>query len=197
MFGLIVLALIVGWLLASIALARWIARRIPREGVRFLVTLLLASSLFVLPFADEILGKFQFDRLCEEANEITIHGTIPVGEELYFSDGRWRRADREIPLAESNRIAGVIKKMLEYETTPYQSVEAAMPIATSEVRVKDRRRGDVLAVYREFITRGGWISRSLEKPLLSRNACAPEKRGPALQQALLPFNKSRHEGETK
>lgn len=197
MFGLIALALILVWLFASIALARWVGRRVPHGGVRFLVTVLLAPTLFALPLADEIVGKFQFDRLCEGAKEIKIHKTILVGEELYFSDGRWRRADRDIPLAESNRIAGVVKKMLEYETTPYQPVEAVMPIATSEVRIKDRRTGDVLAAYREFITRGGWISRNLEKPLLSRDGCAPEERGPVLQQTLLPFNKSQHQGETK
>jgi hypothetical protein len=197
MFGLIALALILVWLFASIALARWVGRWVPHGGVRFLVTVLLAPILFALPLADEIIGKTQFDKLCEDAKEIRIHGTIPVGEELYFSDGRWRRADREIPLAESNRITDAIEALLEYETTPYQPVDSFMPIATSEVRIKDRRTGNVLAVYREFITRGGWISRSLEKPLLSRDGCAPEERGPALQQTLLPFNKSQHQGGTK
>lgn len=192
MFGLIVLTLIVGWLFASIALARWIARRIPREGMRFLATLLLAPSLFVLPLADEILGKFQFDRLCDEAKEVSIHETIPMGADFYFPDGKWRRSDRDIPLQEAQRIDGLIKKLIRDEHGKSAVVPGWILMLAYETKIFDRRDGRLLASYKFFSTPGGWVSRRLEKPLVVRDQCFPENFGTtALNRAIFPFDSNK------
>lgn len=71
--------------------ARVLAARTSKLWVRWLLTMLVLPFVFIAPLADEIIGKFQFDRLCEEAKEVKIHATHPVGEELYMPDGTWRR----------------------------------------------------------------------------------------------------------
>lgn len=192
MFGLIALALILGWLIASIALARLATRRISRAGIRFVVAVLLVPLLFALPFADEILGKPQFDRLCERAKEIRIHGTIPMGEELYFPDGRWRRSDRDIPLKEAQRIDALMKTLIRYEDSKTAVVPGWIPILAYETKIFDQRDGRLLASYEYFSTSGGWISRRLEKPLVIMDQCFPEDSN-QYRKKVFPFDSGKEQ----
>jgi hypothetical protein len=192
MFGLIAMALILIWLLASIALARWIGRWVPREGVRFLVTVVLVPTLFVLPLADEILGKPQFDRLCEEAKEIKVHGTIPMGKELYLPGGKWRRSDRDIPLLEAQRIDGLMEGLVRDEHGKSTVVPGWIPMFAYETKIFDRRDGRLLASYKHFSTPGGWIGQRLEKPLIVKDQCFPENFGTTtLNKAIFPFESNK------
>lgn len=194
MFGLVVMASSLIWLLASIALARLIGRGVPREGARFLVTVLLAPTLFVLPLADEILGKPQFDRLCEEAKEIKIHRTIPMGNELYLPDGKWRRSEREIPLLEAQRIDGLMEGLVRNEHGKSTVVPGWIPMFAYETKIFDRRDGRLLASYKHFSTPGGWIGRRLEKPLLVKDQCFPENFGTtSLNKAIFPFESNKEQ----
>lgn len=185
MFGLIALMLIFGWLIASIAIARGVGKLLPLASIRFLVTALLAPTLFVLPFADELVGKFQFDRLCEEAKEISIHGTIPMGVELYRPGGEWRSSDRDISLQEVQRIDAVTEALVRWDHGEAAVVPGWIPVITYETKIFDRRDGRLLASYRFFSTPGGWIGRRLEKPLVVRNQCSPEKS--KLYEKIFPF----------
>ena len=194
MFGLIALVLILVWLFASIALARWIGRRVPHGGIRFLVTVLLAPILFTLPLADEIIGKVQFDRLCEGAREVKVHGTIPMGAELYFPGGEWRRSERDIPLQEAQRIDGLIKKLIRDEHGKSTVVPGWIPMLAYETKIFDRRDGRLLVSYQFFSTPGGWIGRRLEKPLVVRDQCFPENFGTTtLNKAIFPFDSSKEQ----
>jgi hypothetical protein len=190
MFGLIVLALLLIWLFASIGFARWIGRRVPQQRIRFVLTVLLAPIFFVLPLADEIIGKLQFDRLCEDAREIKIHGTIPMGEELYSSGGEWRRSDRDIPLHEAQRIDRVTEGLVRYDNGKPTVVPGWIPMLAYETKIFDRRDGRLLASYKFFSTSGGWISRRLEKPLVVRDQCFPEDSN-QYQKKIFPFDSSK------
>lgn len=187
MGGLILLVAIVGWTAACVMLLRRGGRHIRSNSARRAFYIGMFPTLFALPLADELIGAYQFEQYCKQAEDVTILGTIPVGEELYFPDGRWRRSSSGISLEEARRIDDLVKQLLLYESTPYQGVPAVIAIARSEVRLKERKTGRTLATYAEYITRGGWISQNLEKPLVLRDACAPETRGVSLQKSLLPF----------
>jgi len=73
--------------------ARLLTRRSSKPWLRPLLAMLLLPLIFMVPLADEIIGKFQFDRLCEEAKEVKVYATHPVGEELYTPEGKWRGSD--------------------------------------------------------------------------------------------------------
>jgi hypothetical protein len=65
MIGLIVLFLGGAWLLASMKIASFIASRCKRPLVTALVAVLSFASFAVLPFLDEIVGRWQFAHLCK------------------------------------------------------------------------------------------------------------------------------------
>lgn len=149
---------------------------------------LLASALVVLPFADEIIGKFQFDRLCVDAGEANIHATIPVGEELYLPNGRWRLASGSppLPLEEFKRVRAIYDSFVRWDSTQVARTAEVIPISEVQTRIYDRKTGDLLATFRSYGTTGGWVSRRFEKPVLVRDQCMP----PALHlvdQRILPF----------
>jgi len=190
MYGLLVLAIVIVWGSASIVIARWIGGRIPKKGPRIVITLLLIPLFFVLPLADEIVGRFQFEKLCKEAEEIKIFGTMPVGEGLYTANGQWRRSHTAplLSLEDSNKLSQLTKNLLRYEHTEIYSISAVMPISGSESKVFSRDSGQLLVIYRIYGTPGGWLSRNFEKPLIVRNQCLP-KDHLDIEKRILPFNK--------
>lgn len=197
MGGLILVSVLLGWSALCVVVLRALGGRIRSGAVRWGIYSVMLPVLLVLPLSDELIGAYQFEQYCKDAKDVRILGTIPVGEELYFPDGRWRRDERNVSLSESNRLADTIETLIRYDSSSYRDVPAVMPIAFSEVRIRERQTDRTLAEYKEYITHGGWISRKLEKPLVSRDACAPDMRGTSLQKALLHFNMSESEGNIK
>lgn len=75
MIGLIVLALAVGWLIFSAAIAVGIARAFAPARKRGVSTAVLFPFVLVTPFADEIIGRWQFHRLCESEAKVWVAPT--------------------------------------------------------------------------------------------------------------------------
>ena len=194
MFEILALLVLLAWVVFGMWLASRTARLV-RHGLLKALTFILAAPIFAaLPLADEIVGKFQFDRLCEEAKDIKFYATIPVGEELYFPDGRWRLSSSpRLEFRELNRVQAIYESFVRYESTELQISGITMPIGGAETRIFDRKTGRLLASYRIYGTRGGWISRSFEKPAVVRDQCLPEGFG-SVGQRILPYRK---DGGTK
>lgn len=64
MIGLIVLLLAGVWVLASLKFARFLASRFKHPFVSALVAVIGFLAFAVLPFLDELVGRWQFSRLC-------------------------------------------------------------------------------------------------------------------------------------
>ncbi len=64
MIGLIVLAVAAAWLVVAARLARYVASKFQLPGLSAFVGVVAFLAFAVLPFADEILGRWQFQRLC-------------------------------------------------------------------------------------------------------------------------------------
>lgn len=75
MAGLIVLALAFGWLIFSVAISRGIARTVAPERMRGLAAILLYPLVLATPFADEAIGRWQFNRLCEREAKVWVAPT--------------------------------------------------------------------------------------------------------------------------
>ncbi len=169
--------LVVGWGLFSL----WVGSRAmhrARPVVLKLAALPVISALtFFAPLADEIVGAFQFERYCAAANHVPIYATIPVGEELYFPDGRWRLSEPALSrgIAETNRLFKVVSSYLEYERATPRTVVALMSIGETHHRIRNRRTGELLTEYRSYYTNGGWLSRHAGAgPTLVESQCFPE-----------------------
>lgn len=191
LIGLVVYALLctaLAWLLAKLFTSR---ARTP--WVRRAVTALLAPVVFFLPLADEIVGKYQFDQLCEEAKEAKIYGTILVGEELYTPDGKWRIGLAEGDFDQRRKDWDRANKALntyirsDPSSNEPQEVPAAISIHRFARKLYDAKTGQILAEWTVYSTRGGRISRVFEAPIFVQVSCGPDVR--EIQQTILRFSR--------
>lgn len=158
------------------------------------LALLLLPVVFMAPLADEIVGKVQFDRLCEVAKEVTIHATHPVGEELYTSDGKLKTGTT---LEERNRLSAIYESLVRWDHGgPYPEViPATIPIRKYHHKIYDNTDGRLLAEFDQYGTSGGWLSRNFQAPFLVKPQCEPPLFAKDLLKFhILPFSRKR---ETK
>jgi hypothetical protein len=129
-----------------------------------------------------------YDQLCKQAQEVTVLEAIPVREPFYDNDGRWRLASTALSGAETKRISEAYDALVQAESSGPIEVSTVVPVNKYEVRVTSRTSGRLLASYQKYATRGGWVSRMLEVPIVLRAQCLPRLHGQALQQRILPFS---------
>jgi len=190
MFEILALLVLLAWIVCSIWFAARIARVARYGALKALIFIVLASVFAVLPLVDEIIGKIQFDRLCKEAEEVKIYGTIPVGTDLYYSDGRWRLGGNiALPFEEFKQVRATYDSLVVWESAQVARESEAIPIAESETRIVNRKTIMLLASFRSYSTRGGWLSRNFEKPALVRDQCLPPTFR-NIDQRILPFKGS-------
>jgi hypothetical protein len=176
------------WLIA-LALTRWTRWR-QSKLLRWGMALLLLPVVFMAPLADEIIGKIEFDRLCDEAKEVRIYGTAPVGEEFYTSDGKWRMNLRGEDAFQLNRL---YKSKIRSESGGHNPdvIPTPIPIWKYHTKLYERENNRLLAEWDQFGTSGGWLSRNFELPFLVRSQCMPTLvQHSQLEQRLLPFAKT-------
>jgi hypothetical protein len=193
MFGLLGFGSIAVWFALSLWVAWRAARLVKQIWLKALVFLALGPLLFVAPVADELIGNYQFKRYCKEADEVKIYGTIPVGEDFYTADGKWKPADPKRPLEESNRLQAVLHSIVRWDlgSSYGTQVPAVIPIHYYETKMYEIRTGRLLAEFRIYSSGGGgWLSRSVfERPALMAAQCRPRLvREGYIEQSILPFN---------
>jgi hypothetical protein len=155
----------------------WFAARraSKKSGLRWAIGAGLFPVLLAAPLVDEIVGTFQFERLCKEAADVSVYGTVTAGEDLYTPEGKWRIGLRGAD-AEQQRARQSLERYLRWELGPTTVVNrsSAIPIQRFDATIRDARTGRVLAGWRQYGTRGGWISQMFETPLLVQRQCMPE-----------------------
>lgn len=182
--------------IAVVVLLAWLATvRVKNSALRAILVTLAVPLSFILALADEIVGKVQFDRLCEEAKEVKIYATIPVGEELYTPEGKWRLG---MATAEASRLGEIVESLVRWDHggTPPYVISGAIVIYQFETRLYDRKADRLLAEWLVYSTPGGWLSSQFEMPLLVDPRCdPPATKGWGGVERVLSFKSSK--GETK
>jgi len=187
------------WVALSGAIAYGIAAllsmKLKSRWWRIAIALVLFPMVFMAPLADEIVGKQQFDRLCEGAKEVKIYGTIPVGEELYTPEGKWRL---ELPDPDV-RLGGVVDSYFRWDhggNPPSVVGSVAIPIYSWDTKLYEKASGRLLAEWLVYSPSGGWLSRHFETPALVRSRCEPSgAEGWEVHKKTLAFHQS--SGEIK
>lgn len=72
MAGLIVLALAGAWLWLAVVLGKRASSRVRSPLLALIALIGAAATIAVLPFADEIVGQWQFNRLCESEGKVLV-----------------------------------------------------------------------------------------------------------------------------
>jgi hypothetical protein len=176
--------------LAVALLARWIKN----PWIKGPLILVTAPVLLVSPMADELIGKYTYDQLCKQAEQVQLLATIPVRGPFYTEQGEWRRSVSR-PRLESTEVREIVNAYQDLITDNVVgpiSIPAAMPVRKYEHRIISRRSGAVLAYFEQYATHGGWISQMFETPTFVRAQCFPPAYGEQLDQLILPFQG--HEG---
>jgi len=150
--------------------------------------LLVVAVLCALAMFDEIVGKFQFDRLCANAAAITYSNSVPVGYDLYSRDGRWLLTLPKTPPELRKKATAAYQALARWDLTQIPRTSEWIPIAQTDTRIHDKRNGVLLASFTAYGTRGGFVSRHLEKPLLVRGECLPTEMR-IVNTKIFPFQK--------
>jgi hypothetical protein len=150
--------------------------------------LLIVGVLCALALGDEIVGKFQFDRLCAKAAGITYAGSIPVGYELYSREGRWLLTLPKGTPELRRKASAAYNSLVRWDLTQTPRTSEWIPIQQTDTRIHDKRNGVLLASFSAYGTNGGWVSRQLDKPLLVRQECLPNEIR-VVNTKILPFQK--------
>lgn len=172
MGGLIFIAVIISWLWFCVWLARKVVSWIPIEsgGLKGLIGLLTFAVLLPLPLIDEIIGKFQFDKLCREEAGVKVYGKLELGPEFFCSDGTpnlfvtCSKGDR--------RLNELIKAVVEFSDTKFKKINSTSDISRGNYRIIDKRSGEVLAEFTGYNNGGGWLAID-HHPWLTKPECYP------------------------
>lgn len=168
----------------------WIfTRRAKPSWRRWAVGVVLLPIVFLLPLSDEIIGTYQFERLCDEAKEVKIYGSILVGQDLYTTGGQWRLS---VVDKDWRKLNAAVEGYLRWEPTRLPVIPAAIEIRGTVERVYEAKTGRLLAEWRQYATSGGWLSKFGaigEGRLLGREQCVPKEFG-SIPQLVLKFEQA-------
>jgi len=131
MIGLYFFFLLIVWICLAGWLSTRITRKLPDSPRRYFIRLVLFAVLLPLPLIDEIIGKWQFERLCQENSTVYI-APDAKGRTVYLAD------------------------MLSDEVVK----GAWLPIRMQKWRNVDATTGEIIVSFNSLHARGGWFSRT-------------------------------------
>lgn len=149
MIGLYLLFLLGIWTVLVAWLSVKIAKRLPVPKWRPLVGIILFAILLPFPFIDELIGKWQFERLCQENSTIYI-APDAKGRTVYLASG-----------------------------TPEEAVKGTwgVPIWIRQWRHVDTTTGETIVSYNSLRASRGWFVRQflsfMGGPMLFKGSCRP------------------------
>jgi energy-coupling factor transporter transmembrane protein EcfT len=160
MGGLIFFAVIGIWFFIVLGVIFWIAKKLPERWWRIPISLLFFIVVLILPIIDEIVGGWQFKRLCEANSEIQVNRTTAVGKTVYFVPQ---------PAVEiENKFVRIVLKTHKFV---------------------DSTTNEVVVSYKTFRANGGVLFKHISQgrvPLIFNGTCVPKNR-PASVETFKPF----------
>lgn len=136
MGGLIFLAAVGIWTFISLFLARWLLGLLKVKRLQTVTILVLTVTIFLLPVADELAARPEFNRLCKKAAALRI---------------------------DAERINGrTVQVILQVLNEKVQ--DSPLPILHSKLALRDTKTDEVLGSYDTYSVRGGVLARWIGWP---------------------------------
>jgi hypothetical protein len=160
MSGLLLFAVVALWWFVLRWVVKRIGNRLPNRPWRLVITLAIFTLLLPLPVIDEIVGGWQFSRLCNQHDKIQVDREKVRGTTIYF-----------VP------------------TRSVELMGMWVPVRRQAWTFVDKGMGAVVMQYDSFHANGGWLIRTLRisegnVPLLFRDSCFPKENPVALTKSL-------------
>lgn len=181
-------------LLALLAIALWVAASAKLAKVlspKSIPVALTATAIFFLPFFDEALGLGQYSYLCQRS-AVKLHGTLPVGNELYSEDGEWRLgmnypAERWREHLALVRLADSLVRWDHHGV--YEPIHSLSPVDSRHSQFVDPKTERILAEWTSYSFKGGIVRRTL---LGGSTQCRPEpfnQNGYVMYKQIMTYSK--------
>lgn len=153
MTGLLLLFVAAVWFALAAAIAIAFTRRIENAILRSVLGATVFGVLLVLPVLDELIGKWQFDSLCEK------YAVVQVDERH----------------AANRRVFSMLRK------NDHFAEGTILQIRIDPYIYRDSETNEILVRYHLLYANGGWLIQSLGisetgAPLLFQSGCAPPDR---------------------
>ena len=130
MIGLLVLAMAVAWLFVSAKVARHTASKSKTHFLSLVVGIVVFVGMVLLPFLDELAGRWQFKRLC------AAEGTLWVSPKAKM-------------IVAAKDVGGISDR-----------TGFIFPISEQSVRYADKATGEIFYSFKVFHTPGGLMLRA-------------------------------------
>lgn len=155
MSGILLIVVAITWFCVALVLASWAVRRFRSPIVKMLCGILILFALLVAPLIDELIGKRQFDALCQE---------------------------RAVLKIDAQRAKGArVQALIQPSNVLLRGT--AIPIRHSHISYRTVVGDSEVASYDTFAASGGWFIRLLgisnaNSPLtIGAPFCGPPNRG--------------------
>lgn len=159
MAGLILLSVALIWLMSSIYIAGYVSKRIFSGWARFISALVLAPTILIAPFFNQIVGWFQFEDYCKAAESITVLDSIPAPKGLYTSAGEWRLAKFDASKTdEYTKLVHFADSFLRWETGDYVENSNWTHVGKRETKIYEKNSNHLLAQWTSYSFKGGLSS---------------------------------------
>jgi hypothetical protein len=152
MTGLLLIAVVAGWLFVAWWIAKKATAKITASGKKTALRVGITALLMALPLTDEIVGGFQFRALCSENAELKI---VP------------------------DYVKGRVTRLTIDPANEYLK-GTAIPIRFSEKVYTDIHTNEEIARFKSFVAKGGkfihllGISQTNAPLTIGRASCSPE-----------------------
>lgn len=133
--------------------------------------------MLVAPIADDLLGNWQYKRYCKAGDKVTYLETIGVSPDvgLFTADGDWKIANlRPSDGDEKRRLGNLAESFVRWEDGMSTQAGSVFPIREQETRIIERSSGKLVAKWKSYHYRGGFLRRGL---LDSASQCFPNEFG--------------------
>jgi hypothetical protein len=151
MGGLIFIAVIGVWFFIVWALTSCVAKKSPDKWWRIPLSLLLFVVFLILPVVDEVVGGWQFKRLCEANTNVQVDKVTAVGKTVYLA---------KVPVVE---VKGTWVRIVQ-QPWRYLDVES----------------GEIVVSYNTLRASGSFLGKHLAQdapPLIFKGSCAFAQKG--------------------
>ncbi|MBC3919662.1 hypothetical protein H8L32_19455 [Undibacterium sp. CY18W] len=158
MGGLIIIFVILIWVTGLMFFIELITRKFADKWWRLVVATPIFFVLLLLPIADEIIGKRQFEKMCEEQSKVVVDVVMAKGRIVQFD-----------------------RSPLKYPR------DTAIPITILPKRYVDVETGELVFHYNIVTASGGFLSRFLSltedpQPFIFTAFCRPDNQVDQLER---------------
>jgi hypothetical protein len=158
MAGLLLIGAAFLWFAACLAIAILLSKLISSGWGRALLVSALVPAFFIAPFSTQIVGWYQFERYCEAADSVSLHGVISAPKEFFSSNGEWRLGEKFdlSRIDENTKLVRLADSFVRWDTGNYVAISNWTPVGRRTTKIYENRSNRLVAEWTSYSYKGGF-----------------------------------------